>query len=291
VERLQFFDDTFTGRMMHLLCLPDRVQVAMGPALVGGRLRLGNVMEFSADDPSRVTRDVLGDAGDDGTGAIYLHDRARNAVFYVSESHNRVLRVDLATGERRWIELHGIRSWPPPHRSGMFIRSMPAPTSTGPYAVFGPRNTGYFVEWMLGSKVVELDLVRGEEVGSYVTNNGGNQSVAVDEERQRLLVAGVWGLEAFDLRTGRRVARLRTPFGPRLPVVDAAHDLIFVSTTYGNHLLVLDRDTLAVVGRLSVGTGGRFAHLTTDGTRLFASGGRRTYVWDTATLARRYRPT
>jgi hypothetical protein len=51
---------------------------------------------------------------------------------------------------------------------------------------------------------------------------------------------------------------------------------------------VLDRDTLAVVGRLGVGTGGRFAHLTTDGTRLYASGGRRTYAWDTAALARRF---
>jgi hypothetical protein len=288
VERLQFFDDDFYGRMMHLLCLPDRVQVAMGPAMVGGHLRLGNVMEFDPDDPSRVTRDLLGDAGNDGTGAIFLHDPARNAVFYVSESHNRVLRLDLGTGERRWIELHGIRTWPPPHQNGLFILNMPGPTSTGPDAVFAKRNTGYFVEWMLGSKVVELDLVRGEEVGAYATNNGANQAVAVDEDRQRLLVTGVWGVEAIDLRTGRRVARLRTPFGPRLPVIDQAHDLIFVPTTFGNHLLVLDRDTLAVVGRLGVGTGGRFAHITTDGTRLFASGGGHTYMWDTATLGRRF---
>jgi hypothetical protein len=288
VERLQFFDDAFAGRMMHLLCLPDRVQVGMGATLVNGRLRAGNLMEFAADDPARVTRDVLGDASEDGTGAIFLHDRARNAVFYVSESRNRVLRVDLATGERRWIQLQGIRSWPPPHRNGRFIVSLPGPTSTGPDAVFAARGTGYFVEWMRGSKVSELDLARGEEVGTYATNNGANQAVAVDEERQRLLVTGVWGVEAIDLRSGRRVARLRTPFGPRLPVIDAVHDLVYVPTTFGNHLLVLDRDSLAVVGRLAVGAGGRFAHLTTDGTRLFASGGRRTYMWDTASLARRF---
>jgi PQQ-like domain len=288
VQRLQFFDDTFSGRMMHLLCLPDRVQVGMGATFINGRLRAGNVMEFAVDDPTRVTRDVLGDASDDGTGAIFLFDRARGAVFYVSESRNRVLRVDLATGAQRWIELRSIRSWPPPHWSGRFILSLPAPTSTGPDATFAPRATGFFVEWMRGSKVVELDLARGEEVGTYATNNGGNQSVAVDEGRERLLVTGVWGLEAFDLRSGRRIARLRTPFGPRLPVIDAAHDLVFVPTTFGNHILVLDRDTLDLVGRLAVGTGGRFAHLTADGSRLFASGGRRTYMWDTATLARRF---
>src|SRR6185369_4624602 len=105
------------------------VQVGMGATLVGGRFRPGNVMEFSVDDPTRVTRDVLGDASDDGTGAIFLFDRARNAVFYVSESQNRVLRVDLATSARRWIELQSIRKWPPPHQAGLFLLALPGPTS------------------------------------------------------------------------------------------------------------------------------------------------------------------
>jgi hypothetical protein len=288
VRRLRFFDDGFSGRMMHLLCLPDRVVVAMGATFIDGQLRAGNVMEFSVDDPTRVTRDVLGDASADGTGAIFLFDRARNAVFFVSESRSRLLRVDLATNERRWIELPSIRKWPEPHRSGRFLVSLPAPTSTGTEATFAARGTGFFVEWMRGSKVVELDLVRGEEVGTYVTNNGGNQAVGVDEGRERLLVTGVWGLEVFDLRSGLRIARVRTPFGPRLPVIDTAHDLVFVPTTFGNHVLVLNRDTYAIVGRLAIGTGGRFAHLTADASRLFASGGRRTYVFDTAAVARRF---
>jgi hypothetical protein len=288
VQRLRFFDDAFYGRMLMLLCLPDRVQVGMAATFIDGRLRTGNVMEFSVDDPTRVTRDVLGDASNDGTGAIFLYDRTRNAVFYGGESINRILRVDLATNARRSIELRSIRTWPPPHRSGNFILSLPGPTSTNPDATFAARGTGFFLEWMRGSKVVELDLARDEERATYVTNNGGNQLAAVDEERERLLVTGVWGLEVFDLRSGRRIARRRTPFGPRQPVIDAAHDLVFVPTTFGNHVLVLDRDTFEIVGRLAVGTGGRFAHLTADGSRLFASGGRRTYVWDTATLARRF---
>src|SRR5262249_26283798 len=101
-ERLRFFDDAFLGRMMHLLCLPDRVQIGMAATLIDGRVRPGNLMEFAVDDPTRVTRDVLGDASNEGTGAIFLHDTAHNAVFYASESHSRVLRVDLATGARRW---------------------------------------------------------------------------------------------------------------------------------------------------------------------------------------------
>jgi hypothetical protein len=288
MERLRFFDDKFFGRMLHLLCLPDRVQVGMAATFIDGRLRPGNVMEFSVDDPTRVTRDVLGAESNDGIGAIFLWDRANGAVFYVSESQNQVLRVDLATGARRSIELPSIRRWPPPYRAGLFLLALPGPTSTGPDATYAPRGTGFFVEWMRGSKVVELDLTRAEEVGTYRTNNGGNQAVAVDEGRARLLVTGVWGLEVFDLVSGRRIARVRTPFGPRLPVIDAAHDLVFVPTTFGNHILVLDRDTFRIVGRLAVGTRGRFGHLTADGSRLFASGGGRTYVWDTATLAHRF---
>jgi hypothetical protein len=260
----------------------------MAATFINGKLRPGNVMEFAVDDPTKVTRDVLGNASDDGTGAIFLFDRANGAVFYVSESQSRVLRVDLATGAQRWIELHSIQRYPPPYRRGLFLIALPGPTSTGRDATFAPRGTGFFVEWMRGSKVVELDLARGEEVATYVTNNGGNQAVAVDQERARLLVTGVWGLEVFDLRTGLRVARLRTPFGPRLPVIDAVHDLIFVPTTFGNHILVLDRDSFQIVGRLAVGSRGRFAHLTADGSRLFGSGGGWTYVWDTATLSRRF---
>jgi hypothetical protein len=286
--QLRFFDDRFYGRMMHLLCLPDRVQVGMAATLLDGRVRRGNVMEFAVDDPKRVVRDVLGAASDDGVGAIFLHDRAHGVVFWASESESHLLRVDLATGARRRVELPSIRTWPPPHRLGPFLLSLPGPTSTGPDAVYAARDTGFFVEWMRGSKVVELDLARDVEVGTYVTNNGGNQSVAVDEGRRRLLVTGVWGLEAFDLESGRRTARLRTPFGPRMPVVDAAHDLVFVPTTFGSHLLVLDRDTLAPLGRLGVGTGGGFAQLTSDGTRLFASGGGHTWAWDTERLARRF---
>jgi hypothetical protein len=123
MQRLRFFDDTFSGRMVHLLCLPDRVQVGMAATFIDGRLRAGNVMEIQVVDQTRVTRDVLGSASDDGTGTTVLFDRSGGAVFYGSESHNRVLRVDLGTGARRWIELRSIRTWPPPHRRGRFLLS------------------------------------------------------------------------------------------------------------------------------------------------------------------------
>lgn len=285
---LRLFDDGFYGRMLHLLCLPDRVQVGMAVTRLGTTTRPANVMEFALDEPTRVTKDVLGEASTGGTGVVFVHDADRNAVLYASETHNRILRVQRDTGERRWVDIPSIRRWPPPHRSAWFITSLPAPTSTAPDAVFHERGTAFFAEWMRGNKVVELDLRTLREVGVYRTNNGGNQQVTVDEARHRLLVNGLWGIEAFDLHTGERTARVRTTFAPRLPLVDTVHDLVYVPLTFGNHLLVLDRAGLRPLGRLAVGRGGRLAHLTADGKTLFASGAGRAYAFDAEELARRF---
>ena len=120
---------------------------------------------------------------------------------------------------------------------------------------------------------------------------GGNQSVGVDEQLGRLLVTGLWGLEVFDLRSRKPVARVRLPFGPRQPVIDAERDLVYVPSTFGNDVMVLDRRSLAPRGRLTVGHGGRNAYLSASAGRFFASGGGHAYAWDARELGRRFRPS
>jgi hypothetical protein len=67
------------------------------------------------------------------------------------------------------------------------------------------RGTGFFGEWVGGTRVIELDLKTLERVATYATHNGGNSSVAVDEERSRLFSSAlgrhyVWETEALARR-------------------------------------------------------------------------------------------
>jgi len=291
-RRLHFFDERFYGRMLHLLCLEDRVQVGMAETIIDSERYGTNVMEFSVDDPTRVTRDVLGKGDTGWSGAIFLHDRARHAVFYTSEFYNRIVRAGYGPGgdPPETMELAEARTYPPPHRVAGFRVSFEGSLVTSRDAVYPKRDSGFFGEWIRGTSVWELGLADRRVLREYRTNNGANNVMAVDAERDRLIVSGLWGLEVFDLVSGKLLRRVRTDLGPRLPVVDARHDLVYVPVTFGNHVLVLDRETFVLRGRLLVGAGGRNAHLTRDGRTLFAGGSKRAFFWDTEALAARLGP-
>ena len=97
--------------------------------------------------------------------------------------------------------------------------------------------------------------------------------------RPRWLVTSLWGVAAINLESGAIVARRRTEFGPRLPLIDATRDLIFVTPTFGSHVWALDRRTLDVVEKLPSGAGGRNGHLSSDGRYLFVGGGGHHVAW------------
>jgi hypothetical protein len=285
VAKHSFFGDDFYGRMLYLLCLDDRVQVGMSGTRNGRRVTMQNVMEFRADRPADLVKDLL----QAPFGVVMLHDRANRQVFYTSEFSNQVLRVDHRSDppRRSLGTLRTARSFRPPYNLGPFVLGPPGSLSTMIDATYPERGSGFFAEWIRGTKVIELDLGNRAEIGAYWTRNGGTSSLAVDPGLHRLFATGMWGVEVFDLRTRELILRRRTEFAPRLPIVDAKHDRVYVTATFGNHIEIWDRKTLARLGRLAVGVGARNAHLTADGRHYLSSAFGEFYAWRTEELARR----
>jgi hypothetical protein len=286
VRRHHFFDDEFYGRMLYLLCLPDRVQVGMSQTRDGDSRSPQNVMEFRVDAPQEVVRHLLPEP----VGVVMLHDPRRQGIFYTSEFSNQIVHLDYGVDPpaKNVFTLREARWFLPPFMLGPFFLRAPGSLATMVNARYDARGTGFFGEWIRGRKVIELDLESHEFAGEYWTNNGGSSSLSVDQGLGRLFATGLWGVEVFDLETGELLLRRRTEFAPRLPIVDEVHDLVYVTATFGNHISVWDRRTLAVRGEIAVGTGGRNAHLSSDGRYLFSSGFRNHYSWETESLARRF---
>ena len=286
------FSTAFYGRALHLLCLEDRVQLGMAQTVIGGRFQREAVIELSRRPDAPAPRELFGGA----VGHRMVYDPARDAVFYVSEWSGAVYRWDRARDEIRkdigralsdTVTGEVSADAQARHLTAKLITSLPLSLQTEIAAVHAGRGSVFFVEWLSGSRVFELDDTTLKLRRVFSLHDGANHSLAVDEERDRLIVSGLWGVEVVDLGRGTVIARRRLGTGPRVPVIDRAHDLVYVPTTYGGGVWVLDRDTYQCLGRIDVGNGGRNALLSADGRFLYASSARAHYRWDTTDLAKR----
>jgi len=97
--------------------------------------------------------------------------------------------------------------------------------------------------------------------------------------RDRLLVASIWGLEVFDLKTGRVITRKRLGLVSRPPVIDEARGVLYISSTVDGKLRVLDLDDYSLVEQIPIGMGIRHPYLSNDGRRLFASSNGGQFYW------------
>ncbi|HKE12216.1 MAG TPA: DUF898 family protein [Myxococcota bacterium] len=271
------FDESFRGRMLHLVCLEDSILVGMSFTSMDGVPRRENVMELNTEDGTVLRRDLVGP----GVGHRLLRQPDGSAVFVVSEYSSVLRRYSL---DHRDEPLRNIDIG----RSKFQARFCPFPGSlqTEVNAVRPSRGTGFFAEWIAGQRVSEVDLNTGRVVATYVTNDGGNHSLAIDNDYDRVIVTSLWGISVIDLRTGKIVQRHRTEMGPRLPIIDTHRNLVYVSTLFGYHVWVFDRRTFALRGKLVVGVGGRNGHLMSDGRYLLTGGGGRHVAWDLDWYAR-----
>ena len=281
VAKRRFFSPDFYGRLMDLTCLGDKVQVGMARTRIDGRTQRENVLEFDAEHPQRFRKSLFG--GD--MGQRIVHDADRDALFYGSEWSSRLFRVDRATGrldrDAGAALGAGGRHWIFP---GLVIEGSLVIEHR---SLDRRRGSLFAADWLTGSRVMELDLERLERVGTWNVHHGGSSELIVDEDRQRVLVVGLWGLEVIDLRTGRLSHRRRLGFGARLPVVDARHGLVYLPTMAEGKLYILDRDTLRVRHVVATGMGGRNPLLSHDGAYLFSSTSYAWYRWKTLDLASR----
>jgi hypothetical protein len=111
----------------------------------------------------------------------------------------------------------------------------------------------------------------------------------VDEDLDRLWVVGVWGMEIFDLETGRLLRRRRLGLLSRSPAIDREHDIVYVASTTEGKIRLFDRRTLELLGVLPVGHGPRIPHFSEAQRRLFSSSSAAHFFWDGAALAWRFR--
>ena len=141
-------------------------------------------------------------------------------------------------------------------------------------------NRLYITEWMGGNFVHAIDLDTLRKVASYDMGSGAGLGLSIDPDRDRLFVSSLWGLEIFDLKTDRLIARKRIGLGNRPVVIDAARNRLYVSSMVEGKIRILDRDTLDVIGQVPIGIGSRYPHLTRDGSTLFASSASAHYALD-----------
>ncbi len=293
LARFEPFSREFYGRALHLLCLEDRIQLGMAQTVIHGRFRRESVIELKL--AGKGYRRTSGDLAGGAVGHRIAFDPRTDSVFYVSEWSGIIHRWNRVTDEWRTdagrflvADQAGVSAEQQlRHGAARFLFDVPMSLQTEIDAVHAARGTVFFAEWLSGSRIFEVDTKTFDLRRVYDPHNGANHSLAVDTDLDRLIVSGLWGLEVFDLASGRLVARRRVGVGPRLPLIDPLHDLVYLPTTYGGGIWVLDRRSYEVLGRVDVGNGGRNGLITSDSSMLYAGSARAHYRWDTASLAAR----
>lgn len=275
------FSRGFRGRMIAPLCLPDGIQVAMAQTQIGDELQRENVMALSSD-LNVEQRSLFGGE----IGQTLFWDEERDAVFYASEWSNRIFRLDRATG--RVDRSVGVGFIPIDQNHWFFFgRRYPGSLALA-NGLHPRRRTFYAAHWITGSTVYEIDLDTLELRSSFDARHGGTSGISVDETLDRLFVSSMWGLDVFDLNSGRPIRRLRTGFGCRTAVVDEVTDLVFVPSTIEGTIRVLDRRSLEQVGAVSMGYGTRNAFASGRSRVLLASSARAYYYFRSEELLARF---
>ena len=279
---LHLFDQSFHGRFMLLLCLPDTVQAAMALTWVSGGIQRENVMEFRVDDPREMDRSLWGP----GMGQQIMWDDGRDAVFYSSEWSNRIFRLDRRTGQVNRNVNAGLI---PDRPTWLFdLGTVKGSLAMAP-TPHHRRDSFYVGHWLTGSTAYEIDLGQLTLRRTFEPRSGCIAELAVDEEYDRLYATSLWGLDVIDLKTGRVARRIRTGLGARTPAIDRQNGLVYVSTTIEGRLRAFDRTTLEPVGSLPIGYGIRRVLVSAATGRLFATNEVAYYWWHAGALAARLR--
>lgn len=272
VGSYDLFSPGLYGRLEVMVCLRDEVQVAVQSAKVEGR----PVGLITLSLPVASPKEFKPTLGGHGLGATIAYDEGHDALFYSAEFSNLIVRYDRRTQQFDDTASQDLlHRWNQPVSLEEFNGSLCLHTGS----IHPGRNRIYVADWMQGRAAYAIDLTTRRVVARYDVGGGGALGVAVDAERDRLFVSSLWGIEVFDLKTDRLIARKRTGLGNRPVVIDAPRNRLYLSSTVEGKIRILDRDTLDVMGQIPVGVGSRYVHLSADGQYLFGSSASAHYAW------------
>lgn len=251
-----FFSKSFFGRLVHLSCSQDHVQVGMSATHFSQDSRPHeNILEFNPNDPQSFTSSFL-KRNDVGVRVVY--DKKHQGFFYVSEFDKQVFRYDLTTHllddhihDRFYNPLHS--------RTGHTLENQ---------GFHDRRDTLFIGEWFGGSDIYEISRQTYEPRRIYEPKNGGNHSIMVDEEENRLYASGIWGIDILAIPSGKILKRYRLSTAVRLAVIDRIHQLIYIPSTTGK-VWVIDRKNLKKLGWFPHPGGSRNPYISQDGQFLF----------------------
>jgi hypothetical protein len=274
------------GRLVQVLCLPNELQVAMAESLVDGVGQAENVVSLDLGSLEILEPRLFGEAG----GQTGVFDPERLRVFYASEWANHIRRFDLE--DRSTDASIGTRFLPRDQSHWYFFgwQRFSGSLALGP-EIHHARDSYFAGHWLTGSTVYELALDEEKLLGRIETRNGAVTGLNIDEERNRLFVAGLFGVDVFDIETGAPIRRLRTTLFARMPVVDRKAGLVYVSATLGGRIHVFDRDSLDPVGTLAVGYGVRNPMVSETSGALLSGSSSSVLTWNSADLRTRFRIT
>jgi hypothetical protein len=274
----RFFSPDYYGRMEKLVCLPDQVLLTVHATVFDRHPPVESVLAFRPESPGTFNPRFA-----TGIGCTIAYDAAHDAVFLTGEFNHLIVRYDRRTGRSDEINAPELRrDWVTP----ILLSSNSGSASLDTKSVHPGRNRIYVTEYLHGRYAYAIDLTTLRVVDRYDVGGGSAMGVAVDAERDRLFVSSLWGLEIFDLKSDRLIARKRMGLGNRPVLIDAPRNRLYLSSMVEGKIRILDRDTLDVIGQIPIGIGSRFPQLSRDGKYLFASSAAAHYYWDADTLVR-----
>jgi hypothetical protein len=282
VRRFFPFDPGFRGRLIAPLCLPGSLHLGMAETLIGRGIQRENVLEIPLDAPDHPRRSLFGGE----MGQTLFRDEKRDAVFYASEWSNDIFRLDRGTGT---VDRDVGSAFVPENQDHWFYFGRRYPGSLAlSDGAHRRRDTFFAGHWLTGSTVYEIDLQSYGLRSRLEPRHGGTSALSLDEERGRLFVSSMWGLDVLDIESGRAVARIRTGLGCRTAVVDPVSDFVYLPTTIEGRIRVLDRNSLDVVGVIEIGFGPRNAFFAATSGSLLATSALAYYSWKSPSLRERF---
>ena len=280
-ERHDLSTDNYYGRMEFVRCIGDTLYVGGSDITQHGENLLDSALSMPMNDPNAVARNIIPAGG----GHRSAFDPKRNALYFSGEFNDTITRLDRNTGDQD----ANIATWYNHPMLVLFFFPIQGSLAFAPES-YHPQRDALFVGEVFSDAAYGFNLEHHTLLKKY-QSTGGIIELTVDPERDRLYAANMWGMDVFDLSTGKRIKRIKLGTVNRHPIIDKERDLIYVPSTVSGRLNILDRSTLKVMGAIHTGYGLRYGLLTQDSKHLVLSSNSGTYAFDAAALASSFSST